>query len=163
MKKIIAPICILLLGICCAPVSSPEPPITPPIDQAALAKISQQLIIDSFDELFSNLDSTKIRDYYTEDFLLLENGLIWNNDSIVDYQRKSLPNPQRAVRLNNFEFISTKVYEESVWMAYHNTATFWQGEEQVGEAYWLESAVAVPTKEGWRLEMLHSTFANKPH
>ncbi len=161
MKKIITVFYLVILFSSCTNTTSPETTPAPPIDEAAIAKISQQLVIDSFDELFSNLDSTKIRDYYTEDFLLLEHGVLWTNDSIVDFQRRSSQNPERAKRLNKIDFISTKVYEESVWMAYHNTATFWKEEEQVGEVYWLESAVAVKEEEGWRLEMLHSTYVNK--
>ena len=161
MKKIITVFCFFILFSSCGNNTSPQTTPVPPIDEAAIAKISQQLVIDSFDELFSNLDSTKISDYYTEDFLLLEHGVLWTNDSIVDFQRRSSQNPKRAKRLNKIDFISTKVYKESVWMAYHNTATFWKEEEQVGEVYWLESAVAVKEEEGWRLEMLHSTYVNK--
>ncbi len=158
MKKIITFLTFTILLSSCTNNTTSETTTPPPIDKAALAKIGHQLVIDSFDDIFSNLDSTKVRDYYTEDFLLLENGLLWNNDSIVDYQRKYSQNTERAIRLNKMDFIETKVFEESVWMAYHNTATFWKDEEQVGEAYWLESAVAVKKEEGWRLEMLHSTY-----
>jgi hypothetical protein len=42
-------------------------------------------------------------------------------------------------------------------MAYHNYAEFVRADTLVAEAQWLESAVAVKTKEGWRLKMMHST------
>lgn len=38
----------------------------------------QNLIQNSFDALFSNYDSKQLPDFYTEDFLLFEQGEIWD-------------------------------------------------------------------------------------
>jgi hypothetical protein len=35
------------------------------------------------------------------------------------------------------------------------------GDEVVREINWLESASAILTDEGWKLQLLHSTIANK--
>ena len=42
----------------------------------------KELIIESFDEIWSKLNSKNIAKYYTADFLLLENGEVWNNDTV---------------------------------------------------------------------------------
>jgi hypothetical protein len=42
----------------------------------------KELIIESFDEIWSKLNSKNIDKYYTENFLLLENGEVWNNDTV---------------------------------------------------------------------------------
>lgn len=44
-------------------------------------------------------------------------------------------------------------------IAYHNYAKFMQADSLVGQAKWLESALAVMTEDGWRLKMMHSTYA----
>ena len=37
----------------------------------------KNLISNSFQDIFSDLDSTAVSKYYTNDFMLLENGVIW--------------------------------------------------------------------------------------
>ena len=46
-------------------------------------KIIKNLIINSFDDLFSNLSTKNIDKYFTKDFILLENGEVWNNDTLT--------------------------------------------------------------------------------
>ena len=60
-------------------------------------------------------------------------------------------------RINSFDFIRVKIEGKMAWTAYHNSATFRVNEEVVGEMNWLQSATAIKTDEGWRLQMLHST------
>ncbi|MEL7220071.1 MAG: nuclear transport factor 2 family protein [Bacteroidota bacterium] len=132
-------------------------------DPKAAEAAVQQLIQHAFDEVWSALDTTSLARLHTDDFLLLEHGEVWNNDTIINYQRNELPNMQAVgyKRYNSFDFIETKVSPESVWVAYHNYAVWKIGEEEKGGMHWLESAVAVPTDEGWKLQMLHSTRINR--
>lgn len=121
----------------------------------------KQLIIDSFEHIWSNLDSTKISEYHTDDYLLLEHGEVWNNDTIKNYMRRALASGSSSKRENKFEFIKIERYGNAVWVAYKNWATWTANGEVTGEAYWLESAVAIRKKEGWRIKMLHSTRVPK--
>lgn len=123
----------------------------------------KQLVKDAFQQVWSDLDTSSLERLHTNDFLLLEHGEVWTNDTIRDYQKNALPNmiEQGYKRYNSFEFIATKVSPASVWIAYHNYAVWKVGEEETGRAEWLESAVAIPTKEGWKLQMLHSTRVNR--
>jgi len=117
----------------------------------------QALIQDSFDHIWSELDAEKIPDYYLPDFLLLEHGEVWDNAFIATYFEGARTRPQRPIRTNRFEFIRTDVKGDMAWIAYHNYADFAIEGQDTRKAYWLESAVAVKTPQGWKLKMLHST------
>ncbi|MCG8330513.1 MAG: hypothetical protein MI974_22640 [Chitinophagales bacterium] len=122
-------------------------------------QIAKNLIQGAFDDLWAGVDSSKISNYHTDDFIILEQGEIWDNDRIKEYMRDQLANPDRAKRTNRMEYISIDKYGESIQIAYYNYAEFTRADTLVGEARWLESALAVATKDGWRLKMMHSTWA----
>jgi ketosteroid isomerase-like protein len=117
----------------------------------------QILIQDSFDSLFSAFNEDLILDYYTEDFLLLEQGEIWDIEFIRNYFKKAKSNTSIPSRTNRFEFITTNVEGNRAWVAYQNYATSSRPGQEPSNRHWLESATAVRTAKGWRLEMLHST------
>lgn len=117
----------------------------------------RNLIIESFDEIWSALDSKNIDKYYTKDFLLLENGEVWNNDSISNYLDKAVLKKTIPNRVNSIELIEVKVSNGMAWIAYQNRATFSLENKIIRKAHWLESATAILTEKGWKLQMLHST------
>jgi ketosteroid isomerase-like protein len=121
-----------------------------------------QLIQESFDSLFSAYQANLVERYYTPDFILLEQGEVWDMDFIKSYlSERSLKN-NLVRRTNRFEFIKTEIFGDRAWVAYHNYATFTKEGEAPREVYWLESAAAIKTDNGWRLELLHSTRAELP-
>ena len=117
----------------------------------------QQLVIDTFQSLLSDYDSTKMDTYLTPDFILLEHGEVWNNDTIQYYITKALQNADRAIRTNRFEFIKMEKSGDMIWAAYKNWAIWTKDEEIVHRMHWLESIVAVKEEEVWKLKMMHST------
>ena len=121
----------------------------------------QNLIQESFDTLFSSFNSSAIERYYTEDFILLENGEIWDNKILKNYLDETIKKQALPTRVNTFEFIKTEVDGNMAWLAYNNYATFSQNGEIIREIHWIESAVAIKTPDGWRLKMLHSSPAKK--
>lgn len=121
----------------------------------------QNLIQNSFDELFSKYDSKQLPNFYTEDFLLLEHGEIWDMAFIQNYLTRAQANPNPPTRTNRFEFIETKVDGNRGWVGYWNYATITKDGEVIRDIKWLESATAVKTAAGWRLDMLHSTRVEK--
>ena len=124
-------------------------------------QIIKGLIEGSFEEIWSDLDTSKLTVYHTKDFILLEDGMVWNNDTIANYQVKALETRNSIQRHNRFEYIKIDRSKDKIWVAYHNYA-HWTNEDQIiGKAEWLESAVAVKTKKGWKLELLHSTRIRK--
>lgn len=143
----------LLLFIACQSRSnSSKEAITPAEEQ-----IAKDLIQGAFDDLWGGVDSTKILDYHTPDFLILEHGEIWDNDRIKQFMRGQLSRADRAVRKNKMDYISIDKYGPSIQIAYHNYAEFFLADTLAGKGQWLESALAVPTEDGWRLKMMHST------
>jgi len=121
----------------------------------------KNVIIESFDEIWSELNAENIDKFYTKDFLLLENGMVWNNDTIVNYITRAKLEKKIPTRINSFEFIEIKVSGKTAWIAYHNYATFSIDNNVLGNVHWLESATAILTEKGWKLNMLHSTRVNK--
>jgi hypothetical protein len=121
----------------------------------------QNLIQESFDTLFSTFNSNAIERYYTKDFILLEDGEIWDNKIIKDYLDGAAKKQPIPARVNKFVFIKTEVNGNLGWIAYDNYATVTQNGEIIREIHWIESAVAIKTPDGWRLKMLHSSPAKK--
>ncbi len=118
----------------------------------------KNLVQSSFDEIWSSLDAKNISKYYTKDFILLENGQVWNNDSIANYLNMAAMEKPLPKRINSIDVINIKVDKGRAWVAYHNYATFSVNDKVNAKAHWLESATAILTEQGWRLETLHSTM-----
>lgn len=155
--KTTIPLLFALLSFCACQFPGPvkkQEPITPEEEQ-----IAKDLIQGAFDDLWAGLDSTKIRDYHTDDFVILEQGEVWDNDRIKAYMRQQYANTSRPNRTNRMDYISIDKYGESIQVAYYNYAEFTRADTLAGKARWLESALAVLTEEGWRLKMMHSTWA----
>lgn len=121
----------------------------------------KNLVTESFDEIWSKLNSSSIDKYYTKNFLLLENGEVWNNDSIANYLDKARLQKQIPKRVNTIEIIEIKIANGMAWVAYQNYATFSIENKIIRKIHWLESATAILTANGWKLEMLHSTRTKK--
>ncbi|MFN0189748.1 MAG: DUF4440 domain-containing protein [Bacteroidia bacterium] len=117
----------------------------------------KELIIESFDSIWSKLNSKNIDKYYAEDFLLLENGEVWNNDSVSKYLDNAALKKPIPIRVNSIEFIEMKILKGMALVAYKNQAIFSLENKIIRKAQWLESASVILTQNGWKLEMLHST------
>ena len=117
----------------------------------------KKVIVDSFNEIWSELNPKNIDKYYTKDFLLLENGEVWNNDSIATHLDNAKLKKQVPKRENKIEIIDIKILNGMAWVAYQNYATISIENKIIRKAHWLESATAIQTENGWKLEMLHST------
>jgi len=76
-------------------------------------KIAKGLIQGAFDHLWAGMDSTKILNFHTGDFIILENGEVWDNDRIKQFMRKQLTDENRARRINIMDYISIEKYGPS--------------------------------------------------
>ena len=151
---------LLLLALSACQQATPSDPVTEPkVDEISPEQAIQQLVIDAFDQVWSALDTNSLARLHTDDFLLLEHGEVWTNDSIINYQRRAMTGmlEQGYQRTNRMEFLTTEGSGNLAWTTYHNYGTWTVGQDTTGQAHWLESAVAVKTAEGWKLKMLHST------
>ncbi|WP_341226089.1 DUF4440 domain-containing protein [uncultured Arcticibacterium sp.] len=116
------------------------------------------LIQNSFDDIFSKQKKEKVTQYYTSDFLLLEAGIVWNLDSVYSYIDRANARKIKPERINTFDFLDIKVKGKLAWVAYQNYANIKIDGKSVVKLHWLESGSAIKTKEGWKLELLHSTI-----
>ena len=121
----------------------------------------KELISNSFQKIFSDLDPQSLDTYCTQDFLLLETGEVWDMDKMRNYLDRASKQKSKVIRFNSFDFVEIKIEGKMAWVAYHNKAEFKSGEEVVRELNWLESATAILTEEGWKLQLLHSTIAEE--
>lgn len=150
---------LFILLVACAPAPAEEPQ-APAGDPAADRAAVQQLIQDIFDDIWSGTDTSYVGQYHTEDFVLLEHGEVWTNDTIRNYQLRKAADlqPDAPARKNSFSFFRTEQNGDEIWTAYHNYGHWVNAAQDTVRAYeWLESAVAVRTEEGWKLRMMHST------
>jgi len=102
----------------------------------------------------SLLNADTLKYYSTADFQLLEDGQIWNIDTLIN---KIMPRRNSKIeRLNHFEFIRTVRSRNMAWVSYNNSAEFRLGEKQQ-TMKWMESAVLIKDKGNWKIQLLHST------
>jgi hypothetical protein len=114
-----------------------------------------QIIVDYFKAISDN-EFDKLYKLSTSDFILYENGVIWNNDSLIQAVKKRLsltPDSKTTYRFENF---NTKVDCNSARTDYLNI-----GKRELRDTTftirWLESATFVKEDGKWKLEFLHST------
>jgi hypothetical protein len=113
----------------------------------------QATVVGFFNGL-SLIDADTLRYYSTADFELLEDGEVWNMDTLI---KRIMPRKGSNVkRFNSFTFITTSIDKNRAWVSYHNTADFTLADKQ-RQLKWLESAVLVKSKGRWRIQLLHST------
>ena len=119
-------------------------------------KSVEKVVQGVFDDVWSAKNTDAILKYQTKDFVLLEHGEVWTNDTIANWCKFAKLRDDGSQRINNFDFFKAKKEGNRVWMAYHNYATF-KKDTIVGKYEWLESIVAVKQDSVWKLEMMHST------
>jgi hypothetical protein len=112
-----------------------------------------QTVVKFFDAL-SELNAEKLKLHATKDLMLLENGEVWNTDSLVNYLEpmKKL----KITRINKFKFITTEISGNTAWTAYYNRADMKRGEREIAQD-WLESAILIKAEGLWIIKTLHST------
>lgn len=121
----------------------------------------KKLVEDSFQDIFTEFKSEKIADYYTDDFLLIENGEIWNTDSVRNYLAKARLRTPKPTRENKFDFFKMEIMDDVAWVSYHNYATFTTENSPPRMIHWMETVIAIRTEEGWRIKLLHNSAGKK--
>ena len=157
MKNILPLILALVIISCTNPTKENKTTsnITTPEDEL----IIKDLVQGAFDDLWAGFDSTKVLTYHTPDFIILENGEVWDNARIKLWMKNKLANPTGTKRVNSMEYIAIDRYGPSIQASYWNYAKMIAADSTISNLRWLESAVAVPTNDGWRLKMMHSTWS----
>jgi len=115
--------------------------------------VIQSSVVRLFEGM-SAIDADLIKAELTDDFILLEDGKIWNTDSLLNAVLKY--KVLDIQRLNKLEFVSTQQKGNTAWVSYFNRADLSYKGKQMA-VRWLESAVLVNEDRRWRIKMLHST------
>lgn len=118
----------------------------------------QQVVIDLFQTL-TDRDFDKMKESCTIDFTVLENGIIWNLDTLQEKisLNKAIPDFNRV---NTIEFTDTRIKGKTAWVSYHNRADYIRNGKK-SYVQWLESAVLVKEGKLWKIQLLHSTVVKR--
>lgn len=119
--------------------------------------IAKGLIQGSFDDLWGGMDSTKILDYHTDDYYILEHGEVWDNARVAQFMKERLKQGEQPRRVNRMEYHTVEKFDKVINIAYINYGDFYRGDSLVWEGRWLESAFIIPSDKGWRIRSMHST------
>lgn len=112
-----------------------------------------QPIINFFNGL-SLIDPDVLKENTTSDFILLEAGKIWNNDTLIN-RIKPLKGTNFK-RENKFDFFHTEQNGPIAWVSYWNQAIITR-EGKISILRWLESVVLIKESDQWKIRMMHST------
>jgi hypothetical protein len=131
--------------------------ITPGLSYAQNSVDEQSLVNNTLKALFealSDLSFEQVKKNTTADFMVLENGEIWNLDTMAS--KINQLKPLKPVRINAIKFLRTEIHNNTAWVAYENRADITiNGQKTIKE--WLESAFLVKQVGEWKVSMLHST------
>lgn len=113
-----------------------------------------QLVTDYFRAL-ENKDFERAKELSTSDYVLYENGAVWNNDSLIKVMQKMSPhtieytfNDMIVVPDYNGAFIHCK---NKCTMAFNDSTT--------NDYSWIESAYVKKEDDQLKLRFLHSSVA----
>ena len=112
-----------------------------------------QTVTTLFDGIAA-LDTKMMKQSSTDDFLLLEDGAVWNMDTLIG--KLTRLKGRSFSRINHLNFIETEITGNSAWVAYHNAADI-VIDGKTRNVKWLESAFLVRQGKDWRIRLLHST------
>lgn len=113
-------------------------------------KIKQVLI--GYFEGISTKDFAKMDALCTDDYVLFESGMVWNNDSLANNVKKF---PGRLQF--RFDSFNVRADRESGRMTYFNHGDLYVNDSLKQSFDWVESATFRKEDGQWKLEFLHST------
>lgn len=155
MKHLLKLLCVIILTL-----TSCEKQKEVTTDNTKDFKAVEQVVQGVFDDVWSDKKAELLSKYHTDDFILLEHGEVWTNDTIANWCERAKLRDDGMIRINSFDFFKSKKEGNRIWMAYHNYATL-KRDTLERKAQWLESIVAVKKDSVWKLELMHSTRVNK--
>lgn len=117
-------------------------------------------VLEGFFQGFSELNIDKLKPYCSDDFVMLEDGSVWNLDTLSFKFMKTRNNAKDFQRVSNIKLLDTKTYRNMAWTYYNNQAIIKHNGKEI-TVNWLESAVLDKVENNWKIVLLHSTFVSK--
>lgn len=105
-------------------------------------------------DAFSDGSIEKLEQGVTTDVSILEDGVVWNLDTLRRFFKR--PRPADFKRVNSFDYLQTEADGRMAFVSYYNIADIHANGKDF-KVKWLESAVLVRDGDKWRIKMLHST------
>ena len=103
--------------------------------------------------------SRRYRALLTENYLLLENGEIFDADADVATMPKATDGYTRS---DAFDFRTVQVSGDTAYLIYFLRSTVVEKKEAARNLEWLESAVLRRAGRRWKIAVLHSTRIARP-
>ena len=116
-------------------------------------EILKKILADYFDGIKTR-DLNKLNSLTTRDFVLFENGRIWNNDSLVVLN----PNIKSFKGTWTLDKMKVNIDETSGDVVYFNHGDFVFNDTIKRQIDWLESATFRKVDGKWKMNFLHSTI-----
>jgi len=113
----------------------------------------KQVLLDYFDGIKTK-DFQKMKEVTTADFVLFEDGKIFNNDSLINLINSF---PKYSVEYSFSEF-NINVDQDIAHMYYYNRGAFVLNDTTHMNYKWLESAFFRKENDQWKMDFLHSTI-----
>jgi len=112
----------------------------------------KKLVMNYFKGI-ENKDFELLKMLTTDDFVLFEDGSVWNNDSAFANIRRHIPFTVKY-KLENFKIFVDNMSGD---MTYFNHADFVFKDGGKESLDWIESATFRKTAKGWKMNFLHLT------
>ena len=112
----------------------------------------KQVLFDYFDGI-KNKDLNKMNDVTTSDFIIYEDGKVWNNDSLMNFLN-TFPKYTADYTFDNFKI---NVDNVSGSMNYFNHCDFTLNDTTKMTFNWIESATFKKIDGIWKMNFIHST------
>ena len=113
-------------------------------------------VVTGMFEGIAELNTLKISKFTTKDFLLLENGAIWNMDTVALKMEQAKKRFSDFKRNNSFDFFRTEIIDQMAWVSFFNQADI-VADGMQRKVRWLESAVLIKEDGVWKIQLFHST------
>lgn len=122
-----------------------------PVNTESEKEQVKQVLTDYFSAIRAK-DLDKMKALCTDDYVLFEAGMVWNNDSLGNNIRKG--DAEIRFTLDNFNI---RVDRESARINYFNHGEAYRNDSLKSTINWIESGTFRKVKGQWKLEFLHST------
>ena len=117
----------------------------------------QEAITTVFDGI-AHANFPEIKSVLADDFILLEHGEVWNQDSVSNIVARV--GQKKVKRINMLDFQKTEILGNTAYVYYWNTADI-SFNNETRRVRWLESAVLIKKNGAWKIQLLHSTRIDK--
>ena len=123
-----------------------------------LEKEKIHTVLTGFFQALDDHNWDKLKSLTTEDFILVEHGVLWNNDSLINAIENSWADYELNYSLDN---IKTHVDGNSAWTVYRNHLIATNEEREV-QFHWIETVIFTKENEQWKMIEAQSTMEKEP-